>query len=340
MMTRNADNETSQPGAWEVEGSPNFARSGGVGADDVFKWLVHIAAFAVPTVLVALFILLVIDSWEALSRFGLGFVTSSNWDNVKEQFGTLPYIYGTVVTSLVALLIATPVGVGAAIFVTEYAPRPLRVPVSFTIELLAAIPSIIFGLWGFFVLTPLMRSTIEPFMKSVVGPLPLVGSLFQGPSVGKDLFTGGVILSIMILPTIVSISREVLLAVPTMQREGMLALGATRWEAIREAVIPYARVGIAGAAILGLARALGETMAVTMVIGNSSRKITGSLLTPGYTMASAIANQFTEADNPLYFSAIVGVAALLLVVSAVVNIAARLMIWQISRGGAKGGNRG
>ncbi len=177
-------------------------------------------------------------------------------------------------------------------------------------------------------------------MKSVVGPLPVVGSLFQGPSVGKDLFTGGVILSIMILPTIVSISREVLLAVPTMQREGMLALGATRWEAIREAVIPYARVGIAGAAILGLARALGETMAVTMVIGNSSRKITGSLLTPGYTMASAIANQFTEADNPLYFSAIVGVAALLLVVSAIVNVAARLMIWQISRGGAKGGNRG
>ena len=340
MTTRNVDSQNAPPVPWDVQGAPIFARRGGVGADDVFKLLVYINAFAVPAVLLGLVVLLVIDSWPALSRFGVSFVTSSTWDNVKEQFGTLPYIYGTLVTSLLALLIATPLGVGAAIFVTEYAPRPLRVPVSFTIELLAAIPSIIFGLWGFFALTPVMRSTVEPFLKSVVGPVPVIGNLFQGPTVGKDLFTGGVILSIMILPTIVSISREVLLAVPTMQREGMLALGATRWEAIREAVIPYARIGIAGAAILGLARALGETMAVTMVIGNSSRKITGSLLTPGYTMASAIANQFTEADNPLYFSAIVGVAALLLAVSVVVNIAARLMIWQIGRGAAKGGSRG
>ncbi|NCA12728.1 MAG: ABC transporter permease subunit [Proteobacteria bacterium] len=181
-----------------------------------------------------------------------------------------------------------------------------------------------------------MRSTVEPFLKATIGPVPVVGALFQGPSLGKDLFTGGVILAIMILPTVVAISREVLLAVPTMQREGMLALGATKWEAISGAVLPYARAGIAGAAILGLARALGETMAVTMVIGNSSRKITGSLLTPGYTMASAIANQFNEADNELYFSAVVGVAAILLVVSALVNLFARFLIWSITRNAAQG----
>jgi phosphate transport system permease protein len=295
-----------------------------------------VAALAVPAILASVCLLLVVDAAPALTRFGTDFVTGSTWDNVKEEFGTLPYIYGTVVTSLLALVIATPVGVGGALFITEYAPKQLRAPVAFTIELLAAIPSIVFGLWGFFALTPVMRSTVEPFLKAVIGPIPVIGALFQGPSLGKDLFTGGVILAIMILPTIVAISREVLLAVPTMQREGMLALGATQWEAISGAVLPYARAGIAGAAILGLARALGETMAVTMVIGNSSRKITGSLLTPGYTMASAIANQFNEADNPMYFSAVVGVAAILLVVSAVVNLGARFLIWSTSRGSAQG----
>lgn len=318
-------------------GDPRFARAAAtVDGDRVFAGLTVAAALAVPAILLAVLLLLATDSAPALQRFGLGFVTGSTWDNVKEQFGTLPYIYGTIVTSVLALLIATPVGVGAALYITEYAPRRLRVPVAFTIELLAAIPSIVFGLWGFFVLTPVMRSTVEPFLKAAIGPVPVLGALFRGPSLGKDLFTGGVILAIMVLPTVVAISREVLLAVPTMQREGMLALGATRWEAIAGAVLPYARPGIAGAAILGLARALGETMAVTMVIGNSSRQITGSLLTPGYTMASAIANQFNEADNALYFSAVVGVAAILLVVSALVNLLARGLIWSIARGTAPG----
>ncbi len=300
--------------------------------DTLFKSATIVAAMSVPMILGALIVLLVIDSRESLARYGFSFVTTSTWDNVKEQFGALPYIYGTVVTSIIALVLAVPVAVGAALYVAEYAPLWIRTPVSFTIEMLAAIPSIIYGLWGFFILTPIMRSTIEPALKSVLGPIPVIGGLFQGTPIGKDLFTGGVILAIMVLPTIMAVSREIILAVPPAQREGMLALGATRWETISNAVLPYARSGIAGAAILGLARALGETMAVTMVIGNSSRAITGSVLTPGYTMASAIANQFTEADTPIYFAAVVEVALVLLLVSVAVNAIARLLIWQIQGG--------
>jgi len=308
------------------------ARSGPRLGDSAFRAVSIGAASSVLILLAVLVALLIRDSRESLVRYGFSFATTSTWDNVKAQFGALPYIYGTLVTSTVAIVLAVPVAVGAALYVAEYAPLWLRVPVSFTIEMLAAIPSIIFGLWGFFILTPVMRNAVEPALKRALGPLPVVGGLFQGPTIGKDLFTGGVILAIMITPTIMAVSREIILAVPPAQREGMLAVGATRWETIRHAVLPYARSGIAGAAILGLARALGETMAVTMVIGNSSRAITGSLLTPGYTMASAIANQFTEADTRIYFSAIVEVALVLLVVSGVVNVVARLLIWQIQGG--------
>jgi phosphate transport system permease protein len=236
------------------------------------------------------------------------------------------------VTSLIALAVATPIGVGCALFLAEYAPLWLRGPVSFVIELLAAIPSIIYGLWGFFILAPTMRTMVEPLLKNTLGPLPLIGALFGGPIIGRDLLVAGAILAIMILPTITAVSREVLRAVPDTQREGMLALGATRWETLRKAVLPYARSGIAGAAILGLARALGETMAVTMVIGNSSTRISASLFTPGYTMASAIANQFTEADKASYFSAIVAVALVLLLVAASMNVLARLLVWTVARG--------
>jgi phosphate transport system permease protein len=300
--------------------------------DAAFRGTTVAAALSVPVVLAALVALLLRDSRDSIVRYGISFVTTSTWDNVKSQFGALAYIYGTLVTSAVALVIAVPVAVGAALYVAEYAPLWVRGPVSFTIELLAAIPSIIYGLWGFFVLTPVMRTLVEPALKAALGPLPVVGVLFQGPAVGKDLFTGGVILAIMVTPTIMAVAREIILAVPPAQREGMLAVGATRWETIQHAVLPYARSGIAGAALLGLARALGETMAVTMVIGNASRAITGSLLTPGYTMASAIANQFTEADTRLYFSAIVEVALVLLLLSAAVNVVARLLIWQIQGG--------
>lgn len=321
----------SQP---SQENSPTLPTGGFHWGDTVFQSATIFAASFTLLVLAALIVLLTFDAWHSLLRYGFSFLTTSLWDNVKEQFGVLPYVYGTVVTSAVALVIATPLAIGAAIYVAEYAPAWVRTPVSFTIELLAAIPSIIYGLWGFFILTPLMRTTIEPALKTVLGPLPVVGGLFQGAPIGKDLFTGGVILAIMITPTIMAISREVILAVPPHQREGMLAVGATRWETMIHAVLPYARAGIAGGAILGLGRALGETMAVTMVIGNSSRAITGSLLTPGYTMASAIANQFNEADTEIYFSAIVEVALVLLLVAGIVNVIARLLIWQMGRGDA------
>jgi phosphate transport system permease protein len=296
-------------------------------------------AALVPLVLAGIVVLLLIDAMPALQRFGFSFLTDSTWNPVSEQFGAAAYAYGTVVTSLVALLLAAPVGVGCALFLAEYAPLWLRGPVGFLIELLAAIPSIIYGLWGFFILAPVMRGAVEPFFKDVIGPIPIVGAVFSGPIIGRDLLVASTILAIMILPTVTAVSREVLRAVPDTQREGMLALGATRWETVQKAVLPYARTGIAGAAILGLARALGETMAVTMVIGNSSTKISASLFTPGYTMASAIANQFTEADKAIYFSALVLVALVLLVVAAIMNILARLLVWSVARGPGGGAVR-
>jgi len=284
-------------------------------------------------VFVALVALLVVYAWSSIVRYGLTFLTTTTWDPVFQEFGAAHFIYGTLVTSAVALVLATPLAVGAALFVAEYAPRWLGEPVGFVVELLAVIPSIIYGLWGLFVLAPAMRAAVEPFLKDTIGQVPVVGALFSGPIVGRDLLIGGVILAIMILPTVMAISREVLRAVPDTQREGMLALGATKWETIQQAVLPYARGGIVGAAGLGLARALGETMAVTMVVGNSSKAITASLFTPGYTLASAIANQFTEADTEIYFSAIVEVALALLLVSTGVNLFARLLVWRFVRGG-------
>ncbi len=280
--------------------------------------------------LVGLAILLAYDSLPSLTRYGFSFFFTTTWDPVFEEFGAAHYAYGTVVTSILALLIATPIGIATALFVAEYAPRWLGDPIGFIVELLAVIPSIIFGLWAFFILTPIVRFTIEPALKATIGPLPIVGALFVGPTIGRDYFTAGVILAIMILPTIMSISREIFRAVPDTQREGMLALGATRWEMISNAVLPYARGGLAGAAGLGLARAMGETMAVTMVIGNSSSTISASLLTPGYTMASAIANQFTEADKEIYFAAIVQVALMLLIVATIVNLLSRVLVSRIT----------
>jgi phosphate transport system permease protein len=304
--------------------APRFA--GTRQADRVFQGAVTACGVSLLVLLGALVTLLVVYSADSIERFGFSFLFSTNWDPVFERFGAGAFIYGTLVTSAVALVIAIPIAVGGALFISEYSPPWLREPLSFTIELLAVIPSIIYGLWGFFVLAPIMRFEVEPFFKNVLGPLPVVGGLFAGPAIGKDLFVGGVILAIMILPTVVAVSREVLRAVPNDQREGMIALGATKWESIWFGVLPFARGGIAASAMLGLARAFGETMAVTMVIGNASRDITGSLLTPGYTMASAIANQFTEADTEIYFSAIVEVALVLLLVSTVINVAARLII--------------
>lgn len=294
--------------------------------DRIFELSTRIASAGVLVLLGALILLLAIEGQLAIIAEGISLLFRTNWDPVFREFGSGAFIYGTLITSIIALILATPIAAGAALYIVEYAPAWLRNPVSFTVELLAAIPSIIYGLWGFFVLAPFMRFRVEPFLQDTFGPVPIVGRLFVGTPIGKDLLTAGIILAIMILPTIMAVSREVILTVPTTQRDGMLALGATKWEMIWGAVLPYARAGIAGAAILGLGRALGETMAVTMVIGNSSTTVSASLFTPGYTIASAIANQFREADSSAYFSAVVAIALVLMFISTLVNIIARIMI--------------
>jgi len=301
------------------------------GFDRYFAVGVTALAMLVPLTLAGIALLILIDAWPSLTHFGLSYFTTTVWDPVHLIFGAAAYVYGTLVTTVVAVVIATPIAVGASIFLTEFAPRRLRGPVAYVIELLAYIPSIVYGLWAIFVMVPVMRNTIEPALQSSVGRLPVLGQLFSGTPVGLDLLSGGVVLAIMILPILTAVSREVLLAVPPTQREAMIGLGATHWEAVSRAVLPYARPGIIGGIVLGVARAFGETMAVTMVVGNSSRAVTGSLLTPGYTMASAIANQFTEADKEIYFSAIVEVALVLLLVSTAVNALARLLVWRFVR---------
>jgi phosphate transport system permease protein len=294
--------------------------------DRAFATGVTALAMLVPLTLVGIALLILLDSWPALTTFGLSYFTTTVWDPVHLVFGAAAYVYGTLVTTIVAVLLAAPIAIGSAIFLTEFAPRRVRAPIAFLIELLAYIPSIVYGLWAIFVMVPIMRSQIEPALQGSLGRLPLIGQLFSGTPVGLDLLSGGVVLAIMILPILTAVSREILLAVPPTQREAMIGLGATRWEAVSRAVLPYARPGIIGGVVLGVGRAFGETMAVTMVVGNSSRDITGSLFVPGYTMASAIANQFVEADTQLYFSAIVEVALTLLLVAILVNAIARYLI--------------
>jgi phosphate transport system permease protein len=263
-------------------------------------------------------------SWHA---FGFKFFAGSDWDPVRELFGALPFIYGTLVSSLVALIIAVPLAVGVAVFTTEMCPKPLRGPLSFFVELLAAIPSVIYGLWAIFVLLPLLSEYVQPFLAKT---LSWTG-LFEGPPFGYGMLAAGIILAIMIVPIISSITREVLLVVPQHQREGVLALGATRWEMIRVGVLRNARAGIVGGIILGLGRALGETMAVTMVIGNRP-EIAKSLFAPGYTMASVLANEFSEATGDTYLSALVEIGLALFVVTIIVNALAQLLVWTVTRG--------
>ena len=299
--------------------------------DRVFRLTLAGAALLLPILLVFLVVELWTGSRMAIAKFGLSFVTTSVWDPVAEQFGAFPLIFGTIVSSLVALAIAVPLSLGVAVYLVEFAPKPVRQPVAFVIGLLAAIPSVVYGLWGIFVLTPILRTTVFPFLRDTLGFLPF----FQGPIYGPSLLAAGIILAIMVMPYIMSVSREVLLAVPDSQREAALALGATRWEAVITAVIPYARSGIVGAIILGLGRALGETMAVTMLIGNR-HEIAASLFAPGYTMAAAIANEFAEAVADMHLSALAYVALVLFLVTVIVNAGARLLIWRVARGSAAG----
>lgn len=296
-------------------------------ANGCFKSLVVCCALALAAVVALIFFELVSQSRLSMSKFGLKFLITEVWDPVAGNFGALPFIYGTLISSLIALVLAVPLSLGTALFLTEICPRPLRSLFSLLVELLAAIPSVIYGLWGIFVLAPFLRSQIEPPLARYFGWT----GLFSGPKYGIGMLAAGVILAIMILPIIASISREVITAVPRQQREAALALGATRWEALRIAVLRNARPGILGAVILGLGRALGETMAVTMVIGNRP-EIAKSLFAPGYTLASVIANEFTEAVGNLYLSSLIEMALVLFVLTLVVNALARLLVWTITRG--------
>lgn len=304
--------------------------SAGVG-DRLYRGAITAFAACVPLLLLLIAIEVGRAAWPALSTFGFSFLTTSDWDPVNGAFGAAPALYGTVVSSLLALVISTPLALGVAIYLSEFAPPWVRQPVSFLVDLLAAVPSVVYGLWGIFVLIPLLRSAVIPFFRDTLhlGATPL----FSGPTYGPSMFAAGIILAIMILPYISAVSREVLLAVPRSQREAALALGATKWETIWGAVLPYARSGIIGGVILGLGRALGETMAVTMLIGNR-HEISASLLAPGYTMASLIANQFSEATNDLHLSALMAVGFVLFVVTLIVNALARWLVWRVA-GGAR-----
>ena len=301
--------------------------------DRVYRTLILASVWLVLLLAAGLVAALTWESWAAMRAFGLRFLVTSHWDPVAGEFGALPFIYGTLVSSLLALLIAVPLSLGAAIFLAELAPAWVRPPVSFLIEMLAAVPSVVYGLWGIFVLVPWLRDWVQPALGRSLGFLPL----FQGPPYGIGMLAAGLILSIMIVPYITSVSREVLLAVPGSQREAALGLGATRWETTRIAVLRYGRSGLIGAILLGLGRALGETMAVTMVIGNRP-EVSVSLFAPGYTMASVLANEFTEATSDLYVSALVEIGLLLPVVTVLVNGLARLLVWSV--GGPARGARG
>ncbi len=293
--------------------------------DAVFRILMLLVALLMVGIVVAMVIALGADAMPSLRQFGFSFLTSQRWDPIKGEFGALPFIYGTVASSLIALLISVPFSMGIAIFLVEQAPHYISRPVGFLVELLAAIPSVVYGLWGIFVLAPVLRQYVEPALAKSLGWLPL----FRGSITGIGLLTGGIILAIMVTPIISAVVRDVLAAVPGSQREAALALGATKWEMIRVVLVNGAP-GIAGAVILGLGRALGETMAVTMVIGNRPQ-ISASLFEPSYTIASAIANEFTEATGDLYLSSLVELGLILFLVTFIVNGIARILVWNVTR---------
>jgi phosphate transport system permease protein len=302
-------------------------------ADAAFFYAILACALSVLAIVGLIVYELVTKSGLSWHAFGMKFFFRSEWDPVNDQYGALPFVYGTIVSSILALIIAVPLAVGVAVYITEMSPRWLRGALAFTTELLAAIPSVIYGLWAIFVLVPLLRQYVQPWLAKYLGWT----TLFEGPPYGIGMLAAGIILAIMVVPIISSITREVMTAVPQQQREAVLALGATRWEMIRTGVLRNARAGIMGGVILGLGRALGETMAVTMVIGNRP-EIAKSLFAPGYTMASVIANEFSEATGDLYLSALVEVGLALFIVTIIVNIFAQFLVWTVTRGTPARGN--
>src|SRR5437588_7284782 len=316
------------PRAWDWRHA--LSPTGNAG-DAVFRGLMFAAALLLVLIVATMIFALAARSMPSIRQFGLGFLTSTEWNPVKSEYGALPFVYGTVVSSLIALLISVPVSLGIAIFLVEQAPYYVARPLTFLVELLAAIPSVVYGLWGIFVLAPFLRVHLEPTLARWFGWLPL----FQGPITGIGLLTGGVILAIMVTPIISAVVRDVLSAVPNTQREAALALGATKWETTLMVLVNGAP-GIAGAIMLGLGRALGETMAVTMVIGNRP-EISASLFAPSYTIASVIANEFTEATQDLYLSSLVELGLILFLVSFIVYGIARLLVWRVTRRSAGAG---
>ena len=298
--------------------------------DILFEQVTRLFAVLVLACLVGILLSLLAGSTTTIEKYGLRFLWSEEWDPVREEFGALVPIYGTLVTSLIAMLIGVPTSFGIALFLTELAPPWLRRPLGTTIELLAAIPSIIYGMWGLFVLVPILQSLVQPRLIAVFGELPIVGALFEGPPIGIGMFTAGLILSIMVVPFIAAVMRDVFELVPAMLKESAYALGATTWEVVFKVVLPYTRVGVIGGVMLGLGRALGETMAVTFVIGNA-HQLAVSLMAPGNSIASALANEFTEAVGDTYYSALIELGLILFLITTIVLALSKLMLLRLGR---------
>jgi len=294
-------------------------------SDIIFRRVLVCFPILILIIVAGILFQLIHASWPTLNKFGFHFFASQVWDPVMEEYGALPFIFGTCVTSIVALLLAVPIGLGAAIFLAEYAPPKIAKFISILVDLLAAVPTVIYGLWGIFVLVPFMRSTVQPFLGKYLGFLPF----FQGPNYGVGFLSASIILAVIIIPFIISVSREVILAVPMVYKESAYALGSTRWEAMKNIVLSHGKVGILGSIILAMGRAIGETMAVTMIIGNNVT-ISSSLFSPGYTMASVVANEFSEATSKTYLSALIEIGLVLFIFSVIVNMLARLLIWSVT----------
>jgi phosphate transport system permease protein len=303
-------------------------------AESVFRFLSMAAALLVLALLAGVLISLCYGGWPALKEFRFGFLTQTIWNPVTERFGALAALYGTAITSLIAMILAVPVAFGIAVFLTETCPMWLRGPIATCIELLAAVPSIVFGIWGLFVLAPVLQHSVQPWLIDVLGDVPVIGKLFRGPPFGIGLLTAGFVLAVMVLPFITSVMREVFLSTPRSLKEAAYGLGATQWEVIWDVVLPNARAGVVGGIMLGLGRALGETMAVTFVVGNAHR-ISGSLLAPGTTISASIANEFTEAVGKLYTSSLIALGLLLFVLTFVIIAAARLLLMRLESRGAQ-----
>lgn len=298
--------------------------------DAVFRGLTRAAAITVLVILGGIIVSLIHGSSLALGQFGFSFLWTESWNPVTGNFGALAPIYGTIVTSIIAMVIAVPIGLFISLFLTELCPMVLRRPIGIAIELLAGIPSIIYGIWGLFIFAPFLQTTLQPFLIDVFGNIPLLNSLFAGPPYGIGMLTSGLVLAIMVLPFITSISRDVFEAVPPVLKEAAYGVGCTTWEVVRYVVLPYARVGVIGGVMLGLGRALGETMAVTFVIGNAHR-ISGSILAPGTTISATIANEFTEAVEDIYTSSLIALGLILFAITFIVLALARYMLVRVQR---------